>query len=222
MSNNVVSKFELISLIHFRYSFTSHITHNAPRNKNYIAILKWLPNDRRLKFDAAQLLMENNAYTLTVENKHPEIERVNDELRNFANKQRARKFANDNSFLVRHLSPRPVNQPQCTSIKKTLNNSQISRSSTQDKRSRMDDSARSSRYSSDISSTIYRKKKYEDWKLYKLRKERKKQKFLQKYLKTHPYVSQYKRDYILKYGKPTFMLNAQKYLSRQNFAITEA
>lgn len=167
--------------------------------------------------------MEHNACTLTVVNKYPEIERVNDELRNFANKQRGRKYACNNSFIVRHLSPRFIDQQECTSTSKsrTTNTSQISRTSIQRSRSRMDDSMES-RYSSDLSPGVFRKKKYEDWKLYKIRKERKKKKFLKRYLKTHPHVSQYKLDYIMKYGKPTFMLNAQNYILRQNFAVTEA
>lgn len=163
---------------------------------------------------SVRLLMEKDENTLTIINKYPEIQRVNDELRSFASKQRARKYAHSVSRIMRQIEQQSFDKSSSDSERRN-----VSTTSRSIQRSQPDSSRVSQSDDNKISSTMYRKKKYEDWKRYKLRKERKKRKFLQNYIKTHPYVSQYKRDYILKYGKPTFMLNAQKYLLRQNFVI---
>lgn len=53
-------------------------------------------------------------------------------------------------------------------------------------------------------------------------KEKRNVEYLNKYLRTHPVVSEYKREHIRRFGKPTFMNNAQAYLRRKEFVVNHS
>lgn len=167
---------------------------------------------------------------VTVINKFPQSDEVNAELRNFAEKLRGSKERiHDDSACV-SVTDETLVTPPCghdSTNSHSNHNVDVNTSKTQYLGPRNYPAAKSSVFSQMAKKsttgqlqtkprlTTYLK----DWLQLK---EKRNLEYLDKYLRTHPVVSQYKREHIRKFGKPTFMNNAQAYLRRKEFVVNHS
>lgn len=169
---------------------------------------------------------------VTVINKLPQSAEVNAELRNFAEKLRGSKERICDDSACVSVTDENLVTPSCRHDSANPNTNKdvdINSSKTQYPGPRSFPAAKSSVFSHNQMSKVTTARQQQtrprlttylkDWLQLK---ERRNMEYLDKYLRTHPVVSEYKREHIRKFGKPTFMNNAQAYLRRKEFVVNHS
>lgn len=175
--------------------------------------------------------MGGNDNNVTVINKFPQSDEVNAELRNFAEKLRGSKERIYDDSACVSVTDENLVTPPCghdTANPHSNNNVGVNISKTQYLAPRSFPAAKSSVFSQMPKKTTVVQQQQtkprlttylKDWLQLK---EKRNLEYLDKYLQTHPVVSEYKREHIRKFGKPTFMNNAQAYLRRKEFVVNHS
>lgn len=159
--------------------------------------------------------MEDNVKNFSIVEKFPESEKINEELRDFANKQR-------NS--VKNVSKSSSDLLNTSNVKSDNNDSNKGHESPpgnngkEENRVSLLNSNTKKTNSYTLNKVKMKNSNYlEGW---LLQRKKRNEEILEKYLQKNPLLSEYKREHIRKYGKPIFKANSKSYLLRKQLEIT--